>query len=863
MNMYSLTRFLLLGLCFTANFLTVVAQESRDTPFYVEGISYNPAIPRPESVIGHPLGHRIARNDLLVQYMRTIAESSDRITAETIAHTHEGRPILALTITTPANHSRLEEIKATHLALNDPESDQEVTADMPVVTWLNYGVHGAEVSSTDSSMAVAYHLAAAQGVAIEETLSNSIIILIAVFNPDGNSRMSAWNHMHGAYVPVTDPAHRLHNTFWPGGRTNHYWFDLNRQWLMMQHPEPRGWVAKFHEWRPNITTDYHEMGPDSTYYFHPGQPERTFPYIPTRSMELLDRVSDRPRSFLDSEQRLYFHEEGFDNYYIGKGSTYPHMHASMGMLFEQASSEGLLETDHGILSFRDNIRTQYRTSLEMIRAGVEMREELLQYQRDFSRESIELANDDDIKGYVFSVPGDPARAYHAIDILNRHQIQVNHLNEALTVDDFVYSPEDSFVVLTTQAQYRMVKGLFEKITTFEDNTFYDVSAWTLPLAFDFDYAPLEARNLRGSALGETVAAEFPVAATPDRAEYAYLFSWTNYYAPRAVYRLLDAGVLPKFATQAITLDTTRGRIELDHGAILVPLGWQGGDLSDDEIYQLVSSIAAEDGVEIHAINSGRTPQAGMDLGSRNFTAMTKPKVLLLVGEGISAYDAGEVWHQLDARMEMPVFMYDKRNLGSLNLNNYTHLVLVGGDHGDLGERRDQIDAWVREGGTLVGIRQGAQWGHDNILYRDEDSQDEASNTDDPERFNYSDKDEIEAQDIIGGSILEGDLDITHPIGFGIANRSIPSLRNTLIAFDRPENPWATVIQIPESALMAGFASAENQANLAGKAAVIAERHGQGSVILFADNPNFRAYFFGTNKLFMNSLFFSKGFVRPR
>ena len=648
-----------------------------------------------------------------------------------------------------------------------------------------------------------------------------------------------------------------------GGRTNHYWFDLNRQWLMMQHPEPRGWVAQFHEWRPNITTDYHEMGPDSTYYFHPGDPDRTFPYIPDQSMELLDRVSDRPRSFLDSEQRLYFHEEGFDNYYIGKGSTYPHMHASMGMLFEQASSEGLLETDHGILSFRDNIRTQYRTSLEMIRAGLEMREELLQYQRDFSRESLELANEDDVKGYVFSVPGDTARAFHAIDILNRHQIQVNRLNESITVDDFEYNNNDSYVVLTTQAQYRMVKALFEQITTFEDNTFYDVSAWTLPLAFDFDYAPLESREIRGSTVGDLVKAEFPVASPPDRAEFAYLFSWSNYYAPRAVYRLLDAGVLPKYAMQSIALDTTRGRVELGHGAILVPLGWQGGDLNDDEVYELVSTIAAEDGIEIHSIDTGRTPQAGMDLGSRNFEAMTKPKVLLLVGEGISAYDAGEVWHQLDARMDMPLFMYDKRNLGSINLDDYTHLVLVGGGHGDLNDRRSQINSWILEGGTLVGIRQGASWAHDNILYRDEDTNEEPSSDVEPQRFDYGDKDDIEAQDIIGGSILEGDLDITHPIGFGIANRSIASLRNTLIAFDRPENPWATVIEIPQNALLSGFASDENQANLAGKASVIAERHGQGSVILFADNPNFRACFFGTNKLFMNSLFFSKGFVRPR
>ena len=837
-------------------------QVERADPFFADGGSYDPSIPRPETVIGHPLGHRIARNDLLVAYMRTIANLSPRITVEDIALTHEGRPILGLTITSPENHARIDEIKAAHVALSDPESAQEVSEDMPVITWLNYGVHGAEVSSTDSSMAVAYHLAAAQGPEIEETLKNSVIILIAVFNPDGNSRMSAWNHMNGGYVSVSDPEHRLHNTFWPGGRTNHYWFDLNRQWLIIQHPEPRGWVAKFHEWRPNITVDYHEMGSASTYYFHPGAPERTFPYIPERSMELLDLVADRPRSWLDSEQRLYFHEEGFDNYYIGKGSTYPHMHASMGMLFEQASSVGLIDTPHGLLSFQDNIRTQYRTSLEMIRAGLEMKDELLQYQREFSRETAELAAEDDIRAYVFSSPGDDARAYHAIDILNRHQIQVNRLAEDVVIDDMLYPAEDSYIVRTGQPQYRMVKALFEMITEFEDETFYDVSAWTLPLAFDFDFSPLSARELRGNLLGELISAEFPAVPAPTTASYAYLFDWSNYYAPRALYRLIDAGVLPKVATQPITISSNGETVSLPAGAILVPLGWQGGDLSDNEIHALMGMIAEENGIEVYPVDSGRTPQTGMDLGSRNFASIPLPKVLLLVGEGVASYDAGEVWHHLDARMDIPVHMVDKRDLDGLDLHKYTHLVLVGGNHGDLESVKDNIDDWVLNGGTLVGIRQGARWAHDNILYQSA-SVSSSDHNSEIERFDYSEKNGIEAQDVIGGAIFAGDLDITHPIGFGIANRNIASQRNTLIAFDPPENPWATLIEIPENALLSGFASSENQEALAGKAMAIAERRGQGSVILFADNPNFRAYFFGTNKLFTNSLFFSLAFNRPR
>ena len=837
-------------------------QVDRAAPFFLDEVSYDPRIPRPETVIGHPLGYRIARNDLLVTYMRTIAEISPRITVEEIARTHEGRPILGLTITSPENHARIDEIRAAHVALSDPDSPQEVSGDMPVITWLNYGVHGAEVSSTDSSMAVAYHLAAAQGPAIEETLENSVIILIAVFNPDGNSRMSAWNHMNGAYVPVSDPKHRLHNTFWPGGRTNHYWFDLNRQWLIVQHPEPKGWVAKFHEWRPNITVDFHEMGSASTYYFHPGAPERTFPYIPERSMELLDQVSDRPRSWLDSEQRLYFHEEGFDNYYIGKGSTYPHMHASMGMLFEQASSVGLIDTPHGLLSFRDNIRTQYRSSLEMIRAGLEMKDELLQYQREFSRETAELAAEDDIQAYVFSSPGDNARAYHAIDILNRHQIEVNRLAEDIEIDGVLYPVGGSYIVRTGQPQYRMIKALFELITEFEDETFYDVSAWTLPLAFDFDFSPLSSRELRSNVVGDLISAVFPAAPVPTTASYAYLFDWSNYYAPRALYRLLDAGVLPKVATQPITIFSNGDVVSLPAGAILVPLGWQGGDLSDDEIHALMGLIAEEDGIEVHPVNSGRTPQIGMDLGSRNFVNIPLPKILLLVGEGMASYDAGEVWHHLDARMNIPVHMVNKRELGGLDLHNYTHVVLVGGNHSDIESMRGGIDDWVRNGGTLIGIRQGARWAHDNILYQSA-TESISGNGSESERFDYAEKNEIEAQDIIGGAIFAGDLDVTHPIGFGIYNRNIASQRNTMIAFDPPENPWATLIKIPENALLSGFASGKNQEALAGKAMAIAERRGQGSVILFADNPNFRAYFFGTNKLFTNSLFFSLAFDRPR
>lgn len=837
--------------------LTSHAQELRGKSFYPDNVSYDPSIPKPEEIIGHPLGHRVARHDLLLQYMRTVAEKSDRVNVETIAKTHEGRDILMLTISSPENMRRIDEIKAAHVALSDPNSNQALSDDMPVVTWLNYGVHGAEVSSTDSSMAVAYYLAAAQGDYIDETLNNSVILIIAIFNPDGNSRQSAWNHMHGSNVSITDPNARSHNTFWPGGRTNHYWFDLNRQWLLQQHPGPQGWVKKFHEWKPNISTDHHEMGTNSTFYIPPGVPDRTFPYIPDESIQLLEEVTDRPRDFMDSEARLYFSEEGYDNFYIGKGATYPHMNAGIGLLLEQARTLGEVETVNGILSFRDNIRTYMNLSLSIVRAGLELRPRLLDYQKRFYENALALAADDDVKGYIFAAPKDSARSYHFRKLLSRHQIEVNVLDADVTADGKNYKAAESYMVKTNQKQYTLIKGIFEKITTFENNTFYDVSGFTMPLTFGMDYASVGSREL--SKAGNIISPEFPTQTAPDMAAAAYLFEWNEYYAPRALNRLLQAGVRPKVATKPFTISSSEGEVDMTAGSIMVSAGWQGSDIPGGDLHEIMKEIAAKDAIKIHTVSSFRTTTAGVDLGSNNFKTIEKPKILLMVGEGTRAYDAGEVWHLLDYRMKIPVTLYDKRNLGSLDISDYTHIIFVGGSYNSNNEALTRkMRRWVRDGGTVIAHRQGAKWAGE-ILLDIKDKKEEYP----MDRQDYADKTPNEVENIVGGTIMEGDLDITHPIGFGYVNREIYTHRDTLIAFDPPKNPYATIVSIPENAVASGFASEDNQARLAGKAMAIAERLGKGSVILFANNPNFRAYFYGSNKMFLNGLYFSKAFDKPR
>jgi hypothetical protein len=296
---------------------------------------------------------------------------------------------------------------------------------------------------------------------------------------------------------------------------------------------------------------------------------------------------------------------------------------------------------------------------------------------------------------------------------------------------------------------------------------------------------------------------------------------------------------------------------MGYGSIIVSTGWQGSELSNTELHELMKEIAKEDGIKVHSVSSIRTPTAGMDLGSRNFLPIEKPNILLLVGEGTRAYDAGEVWHLLDYRMRIPVTLYDKNNLGSLDISKYTHIIFVGGSYNSDEEALTRkMRNWVRAGGTVTVHRQGAKWAGEILL----DVKD--PNEEYPlDRQNYAYMVSNEVENLVGGAIMEGDLDNTHPIGYGYVRREIYTHRDTLIAFEPPKNPYATVVSIPENALASGFASDDNQTRLAGKANVIAERFGQGSVILFADNPNFRAYFYVSNKMFLNGLYFSKAFVR--
>ena len=357
-----------------------------DEEMFPANINYNSAIPTPASFLKRPLGSSPVRHHELVEYLRLLGSASNRISVETIGYSHERRPILFVVATSPSNQENIDQIKKEHLSLSNTNSKQTVTSNMPVITWLNYGVHGAESSGMDAALPTVYYLAAAEDDVVDKLLEDNVILITAVFNPDGHANRIAWLDTFSSQIPNANPEHIEHNYDGRLARTNHYGFDLNRQWISATQPEPRAWLKKWHEWRPNVSVDYHEMGSEQTYYFSPGVSTRNHPLIPKQGMELVAKVVKPAERFLDEQKRLYFHGDRYDHFFLGKGSSFPLVNGSVGILHEASSARGVqVETSNGIRTYRENIIKHFRTSIANAQGAATNKIELLNYQKDFYR----------------------------------------------------------------------------------------------------------------------------------------------------------------------------------------------------------------------------------------------------------------------------------------------------------------------------------------------------------------------------------------------------------------------------------------------------------------------------------------------
>jgi hypothetical protein len=828
--------------------------------FFPAGVTFDPAIPSPEQFLGYPVGDWHTRHDRIVSYFQELARVSPKAHFQIIVYTNERRPQVVLTITSPENYARIEDIRKEHLKLADPSQSVTISS-MPVIITHGYNVHGNEPSSSEAAMLTAYYLIAAQGPEAERTLREAVIHVDPNYNPDGRDRHSNWANMHKGFPPVSDPMDREHNEVWPGGRFNHYWFDLNRDWLPLAHVESRNRIEFFHQWLPNVCTDYHEMGTNATNFFEPTKPYGSEnPVVPRANYDQLNPLFAKYfAKAMDEIGSLYFSKENFDNSYPGYGSTYPDIHGGLGLVFEQASSRGHVQkSSTKEVTFAFTIRNHVRTSLATVKAGVENRELLLKHQQEYFKSALDEGKKSAVKAYVFGDSKDQSRTKAFADLLLKHRIETYSLSSDLTVGSNKYEKGKAYVVNTDQTQYRMVRSMFEKVTSFHDSVFYDASTWTMALAYGIPHDALSATTKFSK--GDRVKPQDLQANPPSvvKSTYAYLIEWNEYNASRALYYLLSSKVFVKAAFKPFTTTVNGAKKSFGYGTLMIPVVDQ--NLSPDELFAVMKEASATSGLEIYSVNTGFSLE-GVDLGSGNVRTVQTPKVVMLIGEGVAATDAGALWYLLDSKLNMPITKVNTSQFGQLKINDYNTLILVAGNYGILGESGvTKIKTWVQQGGTLILMKSAISWAINNKLIEEQLRKEDEKK--DVKRLDFVTAGDYQGSRAIGGSIYQANLDITHPLGFGYTNRELSVYRNHSVFIEPSKNPFNTVIKYSAKPLLSGYVHSTNLEKIKNSVSLQVSNMGQGRAILFVDDPAFRGYWNGTNKLFFNALFFGSHISAP-
>ncbi len=829
-------------------FTVVVSAFSQAGYFYPNAGTMNSAIPTPEKFLGYAIGTHHTRHDKLVEYFKELDRLSDRVTVQAIGETYEHRQQITVVFTSSSNHQRLEEIRKAHLGGQLTGN----TTNTPLVIHMGYNVHGNEPSSSEAAMLTAYYLTASETDETIKWMNDMVILMDPVINPDGRDRHTHWANMHKASPVVADPLDREHTEVWPGGRFNHYWFDLNRDWFLGTFPETRNRIKFFHHWRPYVKTDHHEMGSNATFYFDPGEDASNTPVVPDYLYKTIyPKYAEYFSKAADKLGSMYFTKEAYDKLYPGYGSSYVNFYGGAGFLFEQASSRGHVQETNTIpLTFAFTIRNQFTAALTTVRASLAEKTSLLKMRKEFYRVAKEQQAKSSIKGYLWGDTNDETRTRVFIEMLLLHEIEVYEAGNNSTDGKRYYVPTD-------QDNYIMVRSVFEKQITYVDSSFYDASAWSLIHAYNLPYTEIKAAYTSGKRITALPAQQINMV---EKSNYAYIMNNTDYNIHQAIYHLQNAGVIVQSAFRPFMALVNGKNKNFGYGSIIISVQQQL--ISPDSLYRAVSAAGKQASITVYSFNTGYSA-AGIDLGSGYTRTLKKPEVVLITGTGVAAPEAGEIWHLLDQRLQMPITKLDVLNLGRANLSRYNTMIIVSGNYLLIDKvATDKIKAWVQNGNTLITIKTGTEWAIKNGFTKEKLLPvDSAKGI--PRREDFDMAVHIEGAKTMGGSIFRVDLDTTHPVGFGFTNRKVSVYRNGLTFLQPSTNSYSTVTQYTADPLIGGYVHPTTLKKIKNSASILVGAEGSGRVILFSDNPNFRGTWYGTNKLFLNAIFYGGNINVPQ
>ncbi len=815
--------------------------------------SFAQVIQSPSNFLGYELGKKFTAHHIIVDYFKaTAAAIPQQMLLEKYGETNEDRPLLIAIISSAKNIANIEEIRKNNLRLTGLLKDKEANINAPAIVWLSYNVHGNETSSSEAAMKVLYELVLAKNPSITEWLNNTVVIIDPCLNPDGRERYVNWFTQVSGKTTNVDRVAREHSEPWPGGRTNHYNFDLNRDWAWQTQKESQERLAKYQTWMPQIHSDYHEQGINNPYYFAPAA-EPVHTAVTQWQKDFQVTVGKNNAKYFDANGWLFFTKEIFDLFYPSYGDTYPLFNGAIGMTFEQAGGprggSAVLIDDGDTLTLTDRIEHHFTTSLSTIEATSKNATAVISnFKKYFDAANAGINNP--FKTYIVS-NNNTAKADALLNLLRKNNIRYGFANSNTSIKAYNYFSDkeeqitvqkNDIVIASAQPKGTLLSVLFEKEPLLKDSATYDITAWALPYTFGIQaYATnaivtAQIKNLAGNYI------------SVDKNAYGYILHYNSLKNANLLSTLLQQNVKIKFNQTPFSFNKTN----FAPGSLIILK--KGNENKIDEVLNL----AAQSNITVTTINSGFV-DSGLDFGSEKVVNLKNPTVAMLTGDGASSYGAGEVWHLFEQELNKPITLINVNDFGINNLKNYNTLVIPDGYYKFLANKDAAADIkqWVKDGGKLIVMENAAKqigeldWGL-KLKKLPEDKTDTALGYIGIKT--YADRERESVQNNVPGAIYKTQLDNTHPLAYGYDNFYYTLKMNENV-FGFVKEGW-NVATIKKQKPTAGFVG-NNIKKLINDGTLIGELPmGRGTVIFFADDPIFRSFWENGKLMFCNAVFFA-------
>lgn len=846
------------------------------------GTSYDAAIPTLRQVVGHDLGDEVTPPDGLIAYLEALHRAApSRTRLVEYARSWEGRRLVALVIGSPERMAQIDAVQSGLRRLADPrglasaEADRLIAA-LPVVVALLHGVHGNEISSAGAALGMAYHLLAAQQDPVVDLIRREALVIIdPAQNPDGRARFVASNTLARAADADPHPVAAEHDEPWPGGRSNHYLFDLNRDWFAQTQPESAGRVKLLLDWTPQVVADLHEMGGESTYYFPPAAAPGN-PHVSATQRGMLDTIGRAIAARFDARGFPYFVREVFDAFYPGYGVSWPSMHGGIGMTFEKASARGLAyrRQDGTFLTLHDGILEHFTAALATAETAARHRERLLREFLAFRRGAV-ADGETGTREYLLT-GGDQRQTERLARLLVQNGAEVRRLQEPVTIAGRTV-PGGAFVVPLAQPSGRLVRNLLDPQVSIDPaflqrqderrkrrlpDEIYDVTAWSLPLLWDVE-AVATTRPTTARSEPYVPPTSPPASLGLPEARVGYLLPW-NATTVGTVIAAQQAGLTVRFTPGPFTLAGRRfGAAAFlrtsDHGP---------------ELRGRLAAILGTHGSEVVPMDSAFV-EDGISLGSTEVSRLKTPRVLLLWDTPASSLSAGWARYVLERRYGQPVTAVRAASLARVDLREFDVVVIPSGNYGTLPgtEQVRRLKEWMQAGGTLITLAEASRWAareQVGLLDTRTELKGGAADTEPPPGSDAAkgkdapavpiDYDAAiaparERPEVVPGALLRVDLDLEHWLAAGTDGEVQAQVDGqrvfTPIRLDKGRN--VGVYAAAERVLASGVLWPESRDQIARKAFLVHQPVGRGHLVAFAEDPNTRAYAESTMQLFMNAV----------